>query len=151
MGKLQCVFRRPRFPIVCNVDGQLVAGETLQQFARRIDRVELPAGRTFAIVDARGEGWVLHPELDAISPFTLDRRWTKARVIEMFNTSLNAQRSGLRYLQRSLANRRLDAVIRDVVDLIVRAERAVPSGTAKGGRAPEIAIASRPLRRGAIA
>ena len=135
MGKWQCVFRRPRFPIVCNIDGELVAGGNLQQFERRIDRVELPAGRTFKIVDASGEGWVLHPELSALSPLTLDKHWTKARVIEMFNTSLNAQRAGLQYPPRSLANRRLEAVIRDVAELVMQAEQTVPRDARKDARA----------------
>ena len=125
MGALQCVFRRPRFPIICNVDGELVAGGNLQQFERRIGKVGLPAGRTFGIVDASGEGWELYPELSAISPLTLDKQWTKARVIEMFNTSLTAQRAGLQYPQRSLANRRLEAVIRDVAELVTQAEQIV--------------------------
>lgn len=133
MGKLQCVFRRPRFPIICNVDGELVAGGNLQQFERRIAKVELPAGRTFKIVDASGEGWGLHPELSAISPLTLDKQWTKAQVIEMFNMSLNAQRGGLQYSQRSLANRRLAAVIRDVAELVMQAEQTVPRDARKDG------------------
>lgn len=78
---------------------------------------------------------MLHPELQAISPLTLDKRWTKARVIEMFNTSLNARRAGLQYPPRSLANRRLDAVIRDVAELVTQTEQAVPRDARKDARA----------------
>ena len=124
MGELRYVFRRPRFPIICNIDGELVAGGNLQQFERRLGKRDLPAGGIFSIVDVTGEGWVLHSELNAISPLTLDKRWTKARVIEMFNASPNARRAGLRYPQRSIANRRLEAVIRDVADLLNQAERS---------------------------
>ena len=134
MGELQCVFRRPRFPIICNVDGELVAGGNLQQFERRIARLDLPAGRTFKIVDASGEGWLLHPELSAISPLTLDKQWTKARLIEMFNMSRNAQRARLQYPQRSLANRRVDAVIRDIAELVMHAEQTVPRDAPKDAR-----------------
>ncbi len=119
---MRYVFRRPRFPIICNIDGELVAGSTAQQFEQRIGKVTLPSGRTFNIVDANGEGWVLHTELSVISPLTLDKHWTKSRVIEMFNASLNAQRAALQYPRRSLSNRRLDAVIRDVVELVTQAE-----------------------------
>jgi len=131
MGELKCVFRRPCFPIICDVDGELVAGGNLQQFERRLGKRDVPSDRTFKIVDARGEGWVLYPELSAISPLTLDKRWTKARVIGMFNTSANAQRAGHQYPQRSLANRRLDAVIRDVADLLNQAEQTVPPDAPK--------------------
>jgi hypothetical protein len=118
MEALRYVFRRPRFPIICDLNGELIAGANSQQFERRLREVAVPAGRTFNIVDVTGEGWVLHPELSAISPLTLDKRWTKARVIGMFNTSVNAQRAGRQYPPRSLSNRRLEAVIRDVAELL---------------------------------
>lgn len=91
-----------------------MAGKNLQEFERRLTKRDIPTGDVFAMVDATGKGWAFHPGMSVISPLTVDKRWTKARVIEMFNTSLNAQRAGLRYPQRSLANRRFDAVIRDV-------------------------------------
>ena len=126
MSGLKFVIRRPRFPIICQIGVELVAGNTLQQFERRLKKVDLSADNTFSIVDGRGEGWSLHPELSAISPLTIDKTWTKARVIEMFNRSANAQRAGLQYPQRSLANRRLDAVIREVAELLDQTERIVP-------------------------
>jgi len=126
MSELKYLLRRPHFPIICQIGEDLVAGNTLQEFERRLKRVDLTAAQTFKIVDGRGEGWVLHPDLSAISPLTLDRTWTKARVIEMFNRSANAQRADLQYPQRSLANRRLDVVIREIAELLNQAERTVP-------------------------
>jgi hypothetical protein len=127
MNGLKFVIRRPRFPIICQIGTGLVAGDNLQQFERRLKKVDLTAADSFSIVDARGEGWALHPDLSAISPLTIDRTWTKARVVEMFNRSANAQRAGLQYPQRSLANRRLDVVIREVAKLLNQAERiAIP-------------------------
>ena len=126
MSELKLVLRRPRFPIICQIGAELVAGDTLQQFERRLKKVDLSIDDTFSIVDGTGEGWALHRDLSAISPLTLDKRWTKIRVIEMFNASENARRGGMGYPQRSLANRRLAAVIRDVADLLNQAERAAP-------------------------
>ena len=125
MSELKFAFRRPLFPIICQVGAELVSGATLQQFERRLKKVGLSADDTFSIVDGRGEGWALHRDFSAISPLTLDRTWTKARVVEMFNNSANARRAGLQYPPRSLANRRLDAVIRDVAALLDQAERNV--------------------------
>jgi hypothetical protein len=126
MSGLKFVIRRPRFPIICQIGAELVAGNTLQEFERRLKKVDLTATDTFSIVDARSEGWALHRDLSAISPLTIDKNWTKARLVEMFNASANAQRAGLQYPQRSLANRRLDAIIRDVAELLDQAERTVP-------------------------
>ena len=135
MGELRYAFRRPRFPIICDLRGELVAGRNLQEFERRLARRDIPTGDVFAMVDITGEGWAFHPGMSVISPLTVDKRWTKGRVIEMFNTSLNAQRAGLRYPQRSLANRRFDAVIRDVADLLSQAEHAAPRRARTDARA----------------
>lgn len=132
MSELKFAFRRPLFPIICQVGPELVAGASLQQFERRLKKVDLSADDTFSIVDGRGEGWALYRDLGAISPLTLDRTWTKARVVEMFNKSANARRAGLQYPPRSLSNRRLDAVIRDVATLIDQAQAAVPRAARKG-------------------
>lgn len=134
MGELRYAFRRPRFPIICDLNGELVAGQTLQQFERRMAKRPCPPGEVFAIVDATGEGWAFHPNLGVISPLTVDKRWTKARVVDLFNTSVNAQRAGLQYPQRSLANRRLDAVIRDVADMVGEAEQLAPPAARKDRR-----------------
>jgi len=128
MGALRYMSRRPRFPIICDLDGELVADASSQQFERRLRKVALPVGRTFNIVDVTGEGWVLQPELSAISPLTLDKQWTKARVIGMFNTSLNAQRAGWQYPPRSLSNRRLEDIIRDLAELLDEAEHNNETG-----------------------
>ena len=93
MTNLRCVFRRPRFPIISKIGDDLVAGETLREFEGRLRNVALTVAASFDIVDGAGEGWMLHPNLIVISPLTFDKRWTKARVIELFNTSLNAQPS----------------------------------------------------------
>lgn len=85
------------------------------------------------MVDATGEAWVLYIELSAISPLTIEKQWKKAQVVDLFNTSLNAQRAGLQYPHRSISNRRLDVVIRDVVELLGLAEQPVPRAQ-KGAR-----------------
>lgn len=134
MSESRYVFRQPRFPIICQIGDELIAGNTLEQFERRLKKADLSVADSFKIVDGTGEGWVLHPDLSAISPLALDRTWTKARVIEMFNRSANAQRAGLQYPQRSLANRRLDVVIREVAGLTNQAERTIPRGAQKDTR-----------------
>lgn len=147
MGELRYAFRRPRFPIICDLNGELVAGQTLQQFERRLAKRHCPPGDAFAIVDASGEGWAFHPELSVISPLTVDKRWTKARVVAMFNTSMNAQRAGLQYPQRSLANRRLEAVIRDVADLVGEAEQLAPPDAQRENRGQVRTSGSLPRRQ----
>ena len=126
MDKLRYVFRRPVFPIICKIGEELVSGNTIQEFERRLKKIHLTAEDDFPLVDATGEGWELVPEFSAISPLTLDERWSKNRLIEMFNASANAQRAGLQYPYRSLSNRRIEVIVRDIADLLNHAEKVAP-------------------------
>src|SRR2546430_9442657 len=73
MEKLRYVFRRPVFPIICKIGEELVSGNTIQQFERRLKKLHLSAEEDFPLVDGTGEGWVLVPKFSAISPLTLDK------------------------------------------------------------------------------
>jgi hypothetical protein len=126
MDKLRYVFRRPVFPIICKIGEELVSGNTIQQFERRLKGLHFAAEENFPLIDATGEGWVLVPKFRAISPLTLDKRWSKNRVVEMFNASANAQRAGLRYPYRSLSSRRMEVVVHDVADLLNHAQKIAP-------------------------
>ncbi|MGH7810214.1 MAG: hypothetical protein ACREP5_08065 [Candidatus Binatia bacterium] len=126
MDKLRCAFRRPYFPIICKIGTELVYGDTLQQFERRLKKFDLIAEETFPLVDATGEGWVLVPKFSAISPLTLDKRWSKSRVVEMFNASANAKRAGFQYPYRSLGSRTIEVIVRDVAALLNYAEKVAP-------------------------
>ncbi len=126
MDKLHCAFRRPYFPIICKIGAELVCGDTLQQFERRLNKFDLVAEETFPLVDASGEGWSLVPKFSAISPLTFDKRWAKNRVVEMFNASANAERAGLQYPYRSLGSRPIEVVVRDVAALLNYAEKNAP-------------------------
>jgi hypothetical protein len=115
MDKPHCVFRRPRFPIICKVGAELVCGDTIQQFERRLKKFDLSNEETFPLVETSGEGWVLAPKFSAIAPLTLDKRWSKKRVVEMFNASANVERAGLQYPYRSLGSRTIEVVVRDKI------------------------------------
>jgi len=126
MDKLRCAFRRPRFPIICKIGEELVSGDTIQQFERRVRKLDFIAEETYPLIDASGEGWVLVPKFSAISPLTFDKRWSKNRVVEMFNASANAARAGLQYPYRSLGSRPTEVIVRAVAALLNHAERVAP-------------------------
>lgn len=86
-------------------------------------KLDFIAEETYPLIDASGEGWVLVPKFSAISPLTFDKRWSKNRVVEMFNASANAARAGLQYPYRSLGSRPIEVIVRDVAALLNHAEK----------------------------
>jgi hypothetical protein len=61
-GKIQYAFRRPRFPIICAVGGELISAWCAVGFQRQIERFEIQSGEVLDAGDATGEGWSFHSD-----------------------------------------------------------------------------------------
>jgi hypothetical protein len=116
-------FRRPRFPLICDLDGFLIAAESPAALQRRLGGVDLPKEEKVRLVDARGEGWMLLPNEMIVAPRFATRRWRKIEIIRLFNGSRNATETCQRYPEHVIANRRLDAVVREIAALLSRAAK----------------------------
>ena len=62
-GKIQYVFRRPKFPIICAVGNELLSATSPAVFQRQLERLDLQGAKVIDIVDATGEGWAFHADL----------------------------------------------------------------------------------------
>lgn len=123
IGKIAYVFRRPKFPIICDLDGELISASSPARFQRRLDSLSLPSGKCFRLVDATGEGWALHTEWMTVSPLTIKKRWTKSEIIRLFNLSANARRTGQTYPEASLSNKSVQRVVADIAALVDEGHR----------------------------
>jgi hypothetical protein len=111
-------FRRPRFPLICDLDGFLIAAESPAELQRSLDGVDLPNEGKVRLVDARGEGWMLLSNEMIVAPRFAVRRWRKIEIIRLFNGSRNATETGQRYPEHVIANKRLDAIVREIAALL---------------------------------
>jgi hypothetical protein len=53
----------------------------------------------------------------AFSPLTFKKRWTKAEIIELYNSSKGPGRPA--YPMTSLGNKSMEKVVRDIVELLL--------------------------------
>ena len=53
-----------------------------------------------------------------LSPGFAFKRWTKKRIVEIFNSSTNALELMQEYSIKSLSNKRLDKIVRDICELL---------------------------------
>lgn len=113
-------FRRPRFPLICDLDGFLIAAESPIALQRSLDSVDLPKEEKVRLVDVRGEGWMLLPNEMIVAPRFAVRRWRKIEIIRLFNGSRNATETGQRYPEHVIANKRLDAIVREIAAILSR-------------------------------
>ena len=119
------LFRKPRFPLICDVHGFLIGAETPGEFVKQVGAGNMPLGEYLSVVDATGEGWAFHTTYMVISPLTIKKRWTKKEVIDMFNRSNTARQAGMEYAAKSLSSKRLDQIIREIAALTKTANKVI--------------------------
>ena len=111
-------FRKPRFPVICDVDGDLFAAESAAALRRLLVRVELLDKEKIRFVDTSGEGWMFLQKEMIFAPKFFPRTWRKIEIINLFNRSRVANKRGLHYPESRLANRRLDVIVREIAALL---------------------------------
>jgi hypothetical protein len=114
------VFRRPRFPLICEIEGQLIGARDATEFRRRLARFDLSALKKFKAIDANGEKWMLLPDKMAVAPEFAIRPARKIEIINLFNESRAAKLAGLHYPERLIKSRRLDRIVQDLEELLSR-------------------------------
>lgn len=113
-------FRRPRFPLIGDLDGDVFAVLSPVALRRRLVGVEFADEKNARFVDANGESWMfLQKEMIFAPKFAL-RRWRKIEIINLFNGSRVAKERGLHYPERRLSNRRLDVIVREIAALLTQ-------------------------------
>ena len=129
---IQFLFRRPRFPVICDAQGVFIGAKTPRQLSEQLASIEVTPGEQIPLIDASAEGWELDTDHMIVSPFTFKKSWTKKEVIEMFNKSKTASQAGLEYPARSLSSKKFDRIIGEIVKLILIANKPLQIAGASG-------------------
>ena len=127
-------FRKPRFPLICDFDGDLFAAQSTAALQRRLGGLDLVDERKARFVDANGESWIFLLNKMILAPEFPIRTWRKIEIIRLFNGSRNAGETGLCYPERRLANKRLDAIVREIAAILSEEVTVGRSRASKGDR-----------------
>jgi len=118
---LTYIFRKPKFPIVCNFDGVLVAAKSEITFTRQLDKIKIDIDKSYPLISISGEGWMFLPQHMAVSPLTAKKKWTKKEIITLYNSRKNPTSDGNQYSDKSLSAKRFEKIFTDIVELLLKA------------------------------
>ena len=62
MNAITFAFRKPRFPLICDLDGDVCAAQSAAMLQRRLGGRELPDDKKMRFVDSSGESWMFPPD-----------------------------------------------------------------------------------------
>lgn len=122
---MQFAFRLPKFPVLFDAGTSLIVARSKEQLASRVARLTLSPGECREIVDASGERFCLFPESMVVAPSISARRWTKMKIIDLYNARRTASAPELR--ATSLGSRTLAQVVSEAVELL--AQHSVGNGS----------------------
>ena len=74
---VQYLFRKPTYPVIIDINGNLICGFSASTLARRLSKLSGLEDQTYQAIDSTGEGWSFYPSHWILTPLTFKKRWTK--------------------------------------------------------------------------
>jgi hypothetical protein len=114
---VQYQFRKPKFPLLLASDTIVIGAKSDSEVKKWIKKLTFQEKSSYQVIDATAEGWSYYPEHDVITPLSIDKRWTKKKIIDFYNDSIKNEDSKEEYVAKSLGNKKLTAIIEEIAQL----------------------------------
>ena len=117
--KITIALRNPLYPVILISSDRLYAGNNIKELAYcLIASYPLDGEDTIKIIDCTGEEFWYLPEEGIVLPGFTFTRWTKRKIIDLYNESINSKETGIRYSIKSLSSKKLSRIVMDICELI---------------------------------
>ena len=118
--RFNILFRKPKYPVIVISSDDLNSAYDIDQLAAHCILSEPFDNEIFVkVIDSTGEEFWYSPEHFTLSPGMAFKRWTKKRIIELYNNSPNAKDNKNSYPIKSLSNKKLSLIISDICELLL--------------------------------
>ena len=74
---LSFLFRKPVFPVICDIDGYVFAARNAGMLEKRLTTIDADPDKLYHLVDATAEGWSFMKKHIIVSPLSFRKNWTK--------------------------------------------------------------------------
>ncbi len=121
MKELKIALRMPIFPVIIISKDKLYAGRTLKSLDKYL-RISIPKEEEdeVVLIDSDVEEFWFMPKEEILMPGMTINKWTKKQIINLFNNSSNAKEPGIEYPLKSLSNKKIRTIIKEICELIER-------------------------------
>ncbi|MBU8911667.1 MAG: hypothetical protein KOO65_10410 [Desulfobacterales bacterium] len=118
-NEFKILFRGPIYPAIIISDKRLYSAFDIEELAIVcMSSNPVKGSSTIKVIDSTGEKFWFTPEHNAMSFGFLSPKWTKKKIIGLFNKSSNAKKAKLEYPLKSLSNKRLEKIITDICEAL---------------------------------
>jgi len=117
--KIKIVLRNPLYPVLLISSDRLYSGNNIKELAYSlIASYPLDGEDTIKIIDSAGEEFCYLPDEGIVLPGFTFTRWTKRKIIDLYNGSTNSKETKIRYSIKSLSSKKLSRIVMDICELI---------------------------------
>lgn len=113
------LIRKPKYPLIVISSSTLYPAFNIQELAQNCVKSTLSDGETLIkAIDSSGEEFWYTPEKYVIAPGFFSKKWTKKKIVELFNKSLDENQKEHQYSTKSLSSKRLDKIVLDICNIL---------------------------------
>lgn len=113
------LLRGPKYPAIVIDDCDILPAFNIKELGTAC-YLSAPPDNSYEIhvVDCTGEEFLYISDKTALMPTISARKWTKKKLIDLFNNSDTAKEDNLHYFPKSLSNKRLTDIVREICELL---------------------------------
>ncbi len=117
--EFRILFRKPVYPVIVISKNRLMVASNLKSLAKSCLTANSRKGeKIIRAIDSSAEEFWYSSDNFAFAPGFAFKRWTKKKIIELYNDSSNAKELNKTYPLKSLSNKRLSRIIADICELL---------------------------------
>ena len=116
---LRIPLRKPEWPVIVISRDRVLSGQNPRSLASALCSA-LPSDHEsfIRVVDSAGSEFWFYPDMRVLSPSFVTKRWSKKKLIDLYNADSFTKVTGRLYSPASLSNKRLSQIVQDLCDLI---------------------------------
>lgn len=125
LKKITYFFSKPKYPVIVDLDGVLVAAKSARSLFGKLQRHELVEQQSYEAFDKTGESWslmVVQSEA-VLAPFNFTKRPTKLELIRWFNNRKNKPAGEADFPEKSFSNLKRDRILLEIADRLIEVDK----------------------------
>ena len=117
--EIKIALRNPLYPVILISSDRLYSGNNIKELAYCLIASDpLDGEDDIKIIDCTGEEFCYLPDEGIVLPGFTFTRWTKRKIIDLYNESINSKETGISYSIKSLSSKKLSRIVTDICELI---------------------------------
>ncbi|EMI52469.1 hypothetical protein [Rhodopirellula sallentina] len=118
-------FRKPKYPVIVDIEGVLVAAKSVRLLYTKLLRLDLVEKQSYEAIEKTGEPWTLivMQRKAVLSPINFKKQPTKLELIRRFNNRKNKPADDVDYSEKSVSSKKRERIITEIADRLIDADK----------------------------